>query len=73
MNLSELWVIARRYGVVQLSTNSDGTYHACITFSTAKHTELKVRSDWNHLHPEAALEKAIQGAKEIVDDVKRIA
>lgn len=71
-NLSELWAIARQYGRVSLHTSEDGQYWASITFNTIKHTELKARPDGYCDTPEAALISAIDSARNIAGDIKKI-
>ena len=72
-DLSSLWRIARQYGRVRLFTNADGTYHACIVFSSLEHTALEALSDFKQMSPEAALTMAIRSAQAIVDSVSKIA
>lgn len=71
-NLSELWLIARRYGRVAIDTARDGSYHAQIQFNTIEHAELIARSGFRFETPEAALMSAISVACAIVNDVKKI-
>lgn len=71
-NLSELWQIAQQYGRVRLFTNDDGTYHACIVFSTIEHTVLEAKSDFKQMTPEDAITMAIKSAESIVENVSKI-
>lgn len=71
-NLSDMWRDARRYGRVNLYTNDDGTYYACIKFDSIAHTQLEARSDFKQVTPENALKMAIASAQAIVESVSKI-
>ena len=69
-SLDELFAEARRYGTIDIYGMKDGTYTACITFNTIKHTELKARSGFDHSTPNLALQFAIDAARNIVNGIK---
>lgn len=71
-NMGDLFRIARQYGKVNLFTHDDGTYNVNIKFSTIELTSLEARSGFNHMTPEAALEKAIRSAEEIVSSLGKM-
>ena len=71
-NLSELFMIAREYGLVYIHTSAYGTYSCIITFNTIKHTELKAKSGFDHKTPEDAVLAAINTANEIMESLKKI-
>ena len=71
-NLSELWIEARKYGLVNMHTMEDGTYWCHITFNSINHTELKAKSGFHHLTPESAIIAAINTAAEIVGEMANL-
>jgi len=70
--LSELFRLARRYGLVYIYTSKDGTYSCTIKFNTIDHTELDAKSGFNHNTPEAAVEAAIKTAQKIVESISNM-
>lgn len=67
--MDELWDTARQYGLVRLSTLSDGNYYCCITFSTITNVELVAKSDAQCKTPQTALIDATNKAIEIVNSM----
>lgn len=70
--LSSLVRTARDYGLVNIFTQSDGTYCCSIEFSTAKYITLEAKSGFGHVEPEAAVEAAIRAAEKIVESVDQV-
>jgi len=73
MTLGDLFMEARQYGLVRLSTMDDGTYHCSIKFNTIQHTALEARSTFKEATPEAAIKAAIIAAQSIVDSIQSMA
>lgn len=65
VELGELFYEARQYGLVRLSTWTDGRYIARIEFASIDHTTLEADSGFVDT-PENALRIAITAAKEVV-------
>lgn len=71
-SLDELFVEARRYGLINIYGADDGTYSANITFSTIKNTKLEAKSGYRHTTPNIALQFAIDAARSIVSSIKEL-
>lgn len=67
--MEELWDEARLYGLVRLSTMTDGRYYCTITFSTITHIELVAKSLFDCKTPQDALYGAITQAINIVTSI----
>ena len=68
-DLSALWRKARRYGIVDMFGQDDGTYSCNITFATDKHTKAQATSGHKCTSPEEAVEKAIVNAQKFIGEI----
>jgi hypothetical protein len=67
-SLGEVFAEARRYGLVDIATLDGGTY-SCTILLDFGHLEMKAKSGFDHLTPQAAVVAAIR----VADDILRAA
>ena len=71
-DLKELFMEARKYGRVRLTTTRNSTYYCAIEFDTIMHVTLEANSDFDNKTPEEAVKHALAKAIEIVKSISNV-